>query len=122
VNSRRAAQVLNIPDVTQDPRFPGSQDRPTQLLVGVSLVSKGNLAGLLVLEKAEVGYYTPAMEQLALTFANQVAISSGTPDSSRKPPKLLRKIRGFTRKRHCALVNSISRRNVWRCSTVCRMR
>lgn len=68
-------QVLNIPDITQDPRFPVTPDRPTRSWLGVSLVSKGNLAGLLVLEKAEVGYYDPTMEQLALTFANQAAIA-----------------------------------------------
>ncbi len=68
-------QALNIPDVTKDPRFPVTADRPMHSWLGVSLVSKGNLAGLLVLEKAEIAYYTPTMEQLALTFANQAAIA-----------------------------------------------
>ncbi|HVO42118.1 MAG TPA: GAF domain-containing protein, partial [Aggregatilineales bacterium] len=68
-------QVLNIPDITQDPRFPMSELRPVRSWLGVSLVSKGNLAGLLVLEKEQVAYYTPTMEQLALTYANQAAIA-----------------------------------------------
>jgi len=33
-------------------------------------VSQGNLGGLLVLEKSETNFYTPTMEQLVLTFAN----------------------------------------------------
>ena len=68
-------QVLNIPNITQDPRFPVTPDRPTHSWLGVSLVSKGNLSGLLVLEKSEINYYSPTMEQLALTFANQAAVA-----------------------------------------------
>ncbi|MEP7284202.1 MAG: GAF domain-containing protein [Chloroflexota bacterium] len=68
-------QVLNIPDITQDSRFPASQDRPVRSWLGVSLVSQSNLAGLLVLEKSQTNFYTPMMEQLALTFANQAAIA-----------------------------------------------
>ncbi len=68
-------QVLNIADITKDPRFPVTPDRPTHSWLGVSLVSKGNLAGLLVLEKSEIDYYTATMEQLALTFANQAAVA-----------------------------------------------
>jgi len=69
-------QVLNIPDITQDERFPaGSELRPTRTWLGISLVSRGKLAGLLVLEKAEIGFYSSTMEQLALTFANQVAVA-----------------------------------------------
>jgi PAS domain S-box-containing protein len=67
--------VLNIHDVSKDERFPYSQASPTRSWLGVSLVSRGNLIGLLVMEKSEVGFYTATMEQLALTFANQAAIS-----------------------------------------------
>src|SRR5262249_18319237 len=67
-------QVLNIPDITRDPRFPAVDQAPRSWL-GVSLVSRGNLSGLLVLEKNEIGFYTPTMEQLALTFANQIAVA-----------------------------------------------
>jgi PAS domain S-box-containing protein len=68
-------QVLNIPDISKDERFPFSDASPTRSWLGVSLVSRGNLIGLLVMEKSEVAYYSPTMEQLALTFANQAAIS-----------------------------------------------
>ena len=68
-------QVLNIPDITQDSRFPASQDRPVRSWLGVSLVSQNNLVGLLVLEKSQINFYNATMEQLALTFANQAAIA-----------------------------------------------
>ncbi|HRE46489.1 MAG TPA: GAF domain-containing protein [Aggregatilineales bacterium] len=69
-------QVLNIPDMTLDKRFPTfSEDHPMRSWLGVSLVSRGNLAGLLVLEKKEVTYYTDTMEQVALNFANQCAVA-----------------------------------------------
>ncbi|MFN7210048.1 MAG: GAF domain-containing protein, partial [Aggregatilineales bacterium] len=68
-------QVLNIPDIREDPRFPLSLEQPTRSWLGVSLVSRGSLMGLLVLEKYAVGFYTPTMEQLALTYANQVAVA-----------------------------------------------
>ncbi|PJF31537.1 MAG: hypothetical protein CUN51_04195 [Candidatus Thermofonsia Clade 1 bacterium] len=68
-------QVLNIPDIREDPRFPLSFEQPTRSWLGVSLVARGRLIGLLVLEKYDVGFYTPTMEQLALTYANQVAVA-----------------------------------------------
>jgi PAS domain S-box-containing protein len=68
-------QVLNIPDITRDPRFPMSELRPIRSWLGVSLVSKNNLTGLLVIEKEEAGFYTQTMEQLALNFSNQSAIA-----------------------------------------------
>ncbi len=69
-------QVLNIPDITHDRRFPStSAEQSIRSWLGVSLVSRGNLAGLLVLEKNQVAYYSDTMEQLALNFANQCAVA-----------------------------------------------
>ncbi|RMF52978.1 MAG: GAF domain-containing protein, partial [Chloroflexota bacterium] len=68
-------QVLNIPDIREDSRFPMSLEQPTRSWLGVSLVSRGSLIGLLVLEKYDVAFFTPTMEQLALTYANQVAVA-----------------------------------------------
>ncbi|MFQ3535289.1 MAG: GAF domain-containing protein, partial [Aggregatilineales bacterium] len=68
-------QVLNIPDIREDPRFPLGLEQPTRSWLGVSLVARGGLMGLLVLEKYDVAFYTPTMEQLALTYANQVAVA-----------------------------------------------
>jgi PAS domain S-box-containing protein len=68
-------QVLNIPDIREDSRFPMSLEQPTRSWLGVSLVSRGSLVGLLVLEKYSVAFFTPTMEQLALTYANQVAVA-----------------------------------------------
>ncbi|MCC7205831.1 MAG: GAF domain-containing protein, partial [Anaerolineae bacterium] len=78
-------QVLNIPDITMDSRFPPmSESHPMRSWLGISLVSRGRLAGLLVLEKSEPGFYTPTMEQLALTFANQVAVALENADLFQK--------------------------------------
>ncbi|GAB4550321.1 MAG: hypothetical protein OHK0023_16080 [Anaerolineae bacterium] len=68
-------QVLNIPDIREDSRFPMSMEQPTRSWLGVSLVARNNLIGLLVLEKDDVGYFSATMEQLALTYANQVAVA-----------------------------------------------
>ncbi|MBN1963422.1 MAG: GAF domain-containing protein, partial [Anaerolineae bacterium] len=68
-------QTLNIPDVLGDPRFPGSEQRPTRNWLGAPLISKGEIIGLLALDKAEPGYYTDNSAQLALAFANQAAVA-----------------------------------------------
>ncbi len=68
-------QVLNIPDVHKDTRFPPDENRPTSSWMGISLISKGNLYGLLVLEKKEPAYYHPTQEQLGVAFANQAAVA-----------------------------------------------
>jgi PAS domain S-box-containing protein len=68
-------QVLNIPDIRQDSRFPMASEQSTRSWLGVSLVSRGKLNGLLVLESDEVSFYTPQMAQLALTYANQAAVA-----------------------------------------------
>jgi len=68
-------QVLNIPDITGDVRFPANDERPTRSWMGVSLISKGNLSGLLVLEKKEPNQYRATQEQLGVAFANQAAVA-----------------------------------------------
>lgn len=68
-------QVLNIPDVTKDSRFPASAERPTRSWLGIALNTKNNLSGLLVLEKTEANFYRPTQEQLGLAFANQAAVA-----------------------------------------------
>ncbi len=68
-------QSLNVPDVVGDPRFPGGEQRLNRNWLGAPLISKGEIIGLLALEKAEPGYYTENHAQLALAFANQAAVA-----------------------------------------------
>ncbi len=68
-------EVLNVPDVGRDPRFPGGGERPTRNWLGAPLISKDTIIGLLALDKVEPGYYRQNHEQLALAFANQAAVA-----------------------------------------------
>jgi PAS domain S-box-containing protein len=68
-------QVLNIADMTKDPRFPVPEDHPMRSWLGVSLVSRNTLSGLLTIEKTEANFYSAEVEQLARAFANQVAVA-----------------------------------------------
>ncbi len=61
-------------DVRGDPRFPlASQERLSWL--GLPLVAKGEMAGVLAVEKKEAGFYTDELIQIATTFASQAAIA-----------------------------------------------
>jgi PAS domain S-box-containing protein len=71
----RAQPVLNIPDVTNDPRFVYNPDRATRSWMGVALNSKGALTGLLVLEANTPNFYSETQETLSLAFANQAAVA-----------------------------------------------
>ncbi len=68
-------QPVYVPDVRKDARFPASEHRPTLSWLGAPLVSKGEILGLLALDKAEPESYTPSDAQLALAFANQAAVA-----------------------------------------------
>ncbi len=68
-------QALNVLDVRQDERFPASEHRPTLNWLGAPLISKGEIIGLLALDKVEPNYYTDNDVQLTLAFANQAAVA-----------------------------------------------
>lgn len=68
-------QALNVLDMTRDPRFPPEMRRGMRSWLGAPLVSKGEMIGLLALDKAEPVYYTTADEQLILAFANQATVA-----------------------------------------------
>jgi PAS domain S-box-containing protein len=70
------AQVINAGNVSAgDPRFPYGTMAVYKNWLGAPLISKGNVVGVLALEKREPNFYTPLHEQLALTFANQAAVA-----------------------------------------------
>ncbi|HID87361.1 MAG TPA: GAF domain-containing protein, partial [Anaerolineae bacterium] len=65
-----------IADAQQDERFRGLADTGwVRSWLGVPLLSKGEVIGLLTINEREPGLYTEAMAELALAFANQAAIA-----------------------------------------------
>ena len=71
----RSMQSIVVGDVGEDPRFT-SRVRPERLSwMGIPLISKGEVSGVIVLEKTEPNFYTLEMAQIANTFTNQAAIA-----------------------------------------------
>ena len=68
-------QPIRIDDTSQDERFASSPDHPYLSWLGVPLLSKGNVIGVIALEKSEAGYYTAEHIQAATTFSGQAAVA-----------------------------------------------
>ncbi|MGA7604781.1 MAG: GAF domain-containing protein [Anaerolineales bacterium] len=68
----KSGQSISVPDVREDPRFP-SVDAPHLSWLGIPLVSKGELIGVIALEKWQSYFYSREQIQLASTFASQAA-------------------------------------------------
>jgi PAS domain S-box-containing protein len=69
------SQGIVVGDVRADPRFPALMGAERLSWLGVPMVSKGEVIGVLALEKAEPHFYTVEYTQLATTFASQAAIA-----------------------------------------------
>lgn len=68
--------LIRVDDTTaDDPRFPYGEGRVYKNWLGAPMVSKGEVVGILQLEKKQPGYYNRQHEQLVLTFANQAAVA-----------------------------------------------
>lgn len=65
---------IAVADVRGDSRFP-QIEAPHLSWLGVPLVSKGQLVGVITLEKWQVNFYKPELVQIATTFATQAAVS-----------------------------------------------
>jgi GAF domain-containing protein/nitrogen-specific signal transduction histidine kinase len=63
-----------VRDVREDPRFP-PVGAPRLSWLGIPLISKGELIGVIAIEKWQANYYTPEQVQVSITFASQCAIS-----------------------------------------------
>jgi PAS domain S-box-containing protein len=66
---------LAVADVRQDPRFPSLVDPSHLSWLGIPLISKGEVTGVIALEKVEANYFTPELVQLVSTFASQAAVA-----------------------------------------------
>jgi PAS domain S-box-containing protein len=68
-------QPLCVSDVRQDARFPALLEHRYFSWLGVPLLSKGEMIGVIVIEKAEVNYFTADHIQALVTFAGQAAVA-----------------------------------------------
>ncbi len=70
----QTGQPIFVHDVREDPRFP-PQEKPRLSWLGIPLISKGELVGVLAIEKWQSRFYTREQQQIGLTFASQSAVS-----------------------------------------------
>jgi len=70
----QTGQPILINDVREDPRFL-PVEQPLLSWLGIPLISKSELVGVLAVEKWQAHYYTREQMQVGLTFASQSAVS-----------------------------------------------
>ncbi|MFZ5820255.1 MAG: GAF domain-containing protein [Chloroflexota bacterium] len=70
----RAGQPISVGDVRGDARFP-QIEAPHLSWLGIPLISKGEVIGVLALEKWQANFYKNEMAQIASTFAGQAAVA-----------------------------------------------
>ena len=70
----RTGQGVLVGDVRQDPRFP-SLEAPRLSWLGLPLVSKHQVIGVLALEKWQAYFFTREHVQVGTTFASQAAVA-----------------------------------------------
>lgn len=68
-------QPVTVADVRQDGRFPALVEAENLSWLGVPIIAKGEVVGVIALEKREADFYSPDVIQVALTFANQAAVA-----------------------------------------------
>ncbi|RPI93995.1 MAG: GAF domain-containing protein, partial [Chloroflexi bacterium] len=70
----RTGQCILVGDVRQDPRFP-PLEAPRLSWLGMPLISKNEVIGVLALEKWQAHFYSREHMQVGTTFASQAAIA-----------------------------------------------
>jgi PAS domain S-box-containing protein len=71
----KAMQAIIVGDVRTDPRFQSLVEPDRLSWMGIPLISKGQVTGVIALEKTEANYYSFEHSQLITTFASQAAVS-----------------------------------------------
>ncbi len=69
----RTGECIAVADVRADLRFPALAEPENLSWLGIPLIVKGEVVGLLAMDKREAGFYTPEYIQAASTFAGQAA-------------------------------------------------
>lgn len=70
-----AGQAIHVPNVNKDDRFPAWMEYQNLSWLGIPLLSKGEVVGVIALEKQEEAYYSSEHIQAATTFAGQTAVA-----------------------------------------------
>ncbi len=70
----RTSQAIAVGDVRHDPRFP-PLEAPRLSWMGIPLLAKGELIGLIALERWQANSFTNESVQVATTFASQAAVA-----------------------------------------------
>jgi PAS domain S-box-containing protein len=70
----RVVQPISVADVRGDHRFP-QIEAPRLSWLGIPLISKGEVIGVIALEKWQANFYSPDHVQIATTFAGQAAVA-----------------------------------------------
>ncbi len=70
----RTGQTISVADVREDARFP-SLEAPRLSWMGIPLVAKGEVIGLIALEKWQASFYTREHIQVGTTFSSQAAVA-----------------------------------------------
>jgi PAS domain S-box-containing protein len=70
-----SGQPIVVGNVRQDERFPALVEAEHLSWVGLPLIAKGEVIGVVALEKAESDFYTLEGVQVVTTFASQAAVS-----------------------------------------------
>ena len=70
----RTGHAIAVGDVREDPRFP-HLEAPRLSWLGIPLFSKGELTGMIALEKWQAHFYHEDYVQVAMTFASQAVVS-----------------------------------------------
>ncbi len=71
----RTGKGIAVADMREDERFPSLLDAEQLSWLGIPLISKGDVIGVIALEKEEVNFYDLAHVQVATTFAGQAAVA-----------------------------------------------
>ncbi len=67
--------AIHVPDVNNDDRFPAWIEYSLLSWLGIPLLAKGEVVGVIALEKQEANFYTSEHVQAATTFAGQAAVA-----------------------------------------------
>jgi GAF domain-containing protein len=70
----RTGQPISVADVRDDPRFP-IVEAPRLSWLGIPLIAKGEVTGLIAVEKWQASFYTNEHIQVSTTFASQAAVA-----------------------------------------------
>lgn len=68
-------QVVSVPDVRADERFQSLVEPDNLSWLGIPLIAKAEMIGVIALEKKEADFYTADHLRAATTFASQAAVS-----------------------------------------------